>query len=160
MQVKNTGKTSQMPLFAFKYISSTLQTSSGFSHTIVKRQTWSMILFKSFTRVYHFTSNKITKYRHKKLRKTFDPNLGPKSFFSWFYLCHILYIVASYYCMQFQGKLMNHTWENSKKKSFGLNFASSGPNSGRQFFLCPSTADSPLWKIFVPPFRHVPSTSF
>ena len=31
---------------------------------------WSMILFKSFTRVYHFTSNKITKYRHKKLRKT------------------------------------------------------------------------------------------
>ena len=26
----------------------------------------------------------------------------------------MLHIVASYHCMQFQGKLMNQTWENGK----------------------------------------------
>ena len=30
----------------------------------------------------------------------------------------MLYIVASYHCMQFQGKLMNQTWQNDKKPSF------------------------------------------
>ena len=34
----------------------------------------------------------------------------------------MLYIVASYHCMQFQGKLMNQTCENSKKPSFRHNF--------------------------------------
>ena len=28
----------------------------------------------------------------------------------------MLYIVASYHCMQFQGKLMSQTWEIDKKK--------------------------------------------
>ena len=31
----------------------------------------------------------------------------------------MLDIVASYHCMQFQGKLINQTWENNKKPSFG-----------------------------------------
>ena len=43
----------------------------------------------------------------------------------------MLDIVASYQCMQFQGKLMNQTWENGKKPSFEPNF---GPNSGCQIF--------------------------
>ena len=41
---------------------------------------------------------------------------------------------ASYHCMQFQGKLMNKTWENGKKPSFKPNFGPFGPYSGRQFF--------------------------
>ena len=31
-----------------------------------------------------------------------------------FYLYYMLDIVASYYCMQFQGKLMNQTWKMPK----------------------------------------------
>ena len=27
----------------------------------------------------------------------------------------MLYIVVSYHCMQFQGKVMNQTWKNGKK---------------------------------------------
>ena len=46
----------------------------------------------------------------------------------------MLQIVASYNCMQFQGKLMNKTWENGKKPSFGPNYDPVGPNLGRQFF--------------------------
>ena len=34
----------------------------------------------------------------------------------------MLYIVASYHCMQLQGKPMNQTWNNNKKPSFGPNF--------------------------------------
>ena len=40
-------------------------------------------------------------------------------------------IVSSYRCMQFQGRLMNQTWENVKKPSFGPDFDPFGPNSGR-----------------------------
>ena len=43
----------------------------------------------------------------------------------------MLDIVASHHCMQVQGKLMNKTWENGKKTSFGPDF---GLNSGCQFF--------------------------
>ena len=46
----------------------------------------------------------------------------------------MLYIDANYHCMQFQGKLMNQAWENDKKPSFGSDFGSFGPNSGRQIF--------------------------
>ena len=35
----------------------------------------------------------------------------------------MLYIVVSYHCMQFQGKLMKQTWENGKKPSFGPTLA-------------------------------------
>ena len=45
-----------------------------------------------------------------------------------FYLCYILGIIASYRCMQFQGKPMNQTWENGKKHSFGTDFGSFGPH--------------------------------
>ena len=64
----------------------------------------------------------------------FDPNVGPKFFFHWFYLCLYLDIVTSYHCMQFQVKLMNQTWENGKKPSFGTNFSPFGPNLGPIFF--------------------------
>ena len=43
-------------------------------------------------------------------------------------------IVTSYHCMQFQGKIMNQTWENGKKTNFGPNFDSFGPNLGYNFF--------------------------
>ena len=33
-------------------------------------------------------------------------------FFHGFYRYYMLDILASYHCMQFQGKLMNQTWEN------------------------------------------------
>ena len=47
----------------------------------------------------------------------------------------MLVIVASYHCMQFQGKLMNDTWKNKKKTpSFGPNFGPFNPNSGCQNF--------------------------
>ena len=46
----------------------------------------------------------------------------------------MLDIVASYHCMQFQGKLKNQTWENSKKPSFGPEFGPFCPNLGHQFF--------------------------
>ena len=45
----------------------------------------------------------------------------------------MLDIVASYHYMQFQGSLMNQTWENGKKPSFGHDFGPFGRNSGRQF---------------------------
>ena len=35
----------------------------------------------------------------------------------------MLDIVASYHCMQLQGKLMNETWENGKKCIFNRDFA-------------------------------------
>ena len=33
--------------------------------------------------------------------------------------------------MQFQGNLMNQTWDNGKKSTFGSDFGPFGPNSGR-----------------------------
>ena len=64
----------------------------------------------------------------------FGPNVVPKSFLRGFYLYWMLYIVASYHCMQFQVKLMNQTWENGKKPSFGLDFDPFCPNLGPNFF--------------------------
>ena len=52
----------------------------------------------------------------------------------------MLDIVASYHFMQFQGKLMNQTFENGKKPSFGSDF---GPNSDRRFFFKKNLASSP-----------------
>ena len=46
----------------------------------------------------------------------------------------MLYIAASYHCMQFQGKLMNQTWKNGKKPSFGSDFDPFGLNLGPQNF--------------------------
>ena len=52
-----------------------------------------------------------------------------------FYLYYMLDIIASYHCLQFPEKLMNHTWENAKKPSFVTKFGPFGPNlSPRNFF--------------------------
>ena len=48
----------------------------------------------------------------------YGPNLGLRNFFPGFYL-YMLDIVASYHCMQFQGKLKNQTWKNGKKHFSG-----------------------------------------
>ena len=41
----------------------------------------------------------------------------------------MLYIVANYHCMQFQGKSINKTWENGKKPSLETNFGPFGPKN-------------------------------
>ena len=49
---------------------------------------------------------------------SFEPDFGsfdPPKFFGEFYLYLMLDIVASYHCMQFQGKLINQNWENGWK---------------------------------------------
>ena len=46
----------------------------------------------------------------------------------------MLYIAATYHCMQLQGKLINQTWENSKEPSSEPNFSPFGPNLGTKFF--------------------------
>ena len=57
--------------------------------------------------------------------------------FWWVLPLLIVDIVASYNCMQFQGKLKNQTWENGKKKpSLGTKFDPFGPNVGpKKFFI-------------------------
>ena len=64
----------------------------------------------------------------------FWPKFGSQNFFCGFYLYYMLYIVVSYHCIQFQGKLMNKTGENGKKPSFWPDFDPFGPNSGCNFF--------------------------
>ena len=59
-----------------------------------------------------------------------------------FYFYYMLEIVASYHCMQFQRKLMNQTWENSKKPSFGPDFGPICPNLGYQIFIQKSGCQS------------------
>ena len=46
----------------------------------------------------------------------------------------MLETVASYRCMQFQGKRMNQTWENGKKLNFEPDFGLFGPDLGTQIF--------------------------
>ena len=46
----------------------------------------------------------------------------------------MLGIVASYHFMQFQGKLINQTWENDKTPSFGLEFGPFHPNLSSKLF--------------------------
>ena len=47
----------------------------------------------------------------------------------------MLDITASYHCIQFQEKLMNQSWENGKKPSFGTDFGSFGLNRLQIFFV-------------------------
>ena len=47
------------------------------------------------------------------------PKFGPQNFFHGLYLYCMFDIVSSYHCMQLQEKLMNQTWENDEKPSFG-----------------------------------------
>ena len=57
----------------------------------------------------------------------------------------MLYIVASYPCMQFQGTLINQTWENNRNSNFGPKF---GPPN---FF---------LWIFLLIDIRHCCKLSF
>ena len=42
--------------------------------------------------------------------------------------------VASYYCLKFQRKLLNQTWQNGENSSFGTNLDPFGPNLGPKSF--------------------------
>ena len=64
----------------------------------------------------------------------FGPNLGTQNFFCGFYFYYMLNIVASYHCIQFEGKRMIQTQENGKKPHFGLDLGPLGKNSDHQFF--------------------------
>ena len=57
-----------------------------------------------------------------------------KTFFCGSYFYYVLEIVARYHCMLFQGKLINKTWENGKKPSFGSDFGPLGSNLGTKDF--------------------------
>ena len=63
---------------------------------------------------------------------TLDQIWVPQVFFMDF--ISMLDIVASFHCMQFQGKLINQTWENGEKPSFGTDFGPFGPNLGSKIF--------------------------
>ena len=86
-------------------------------------------------------------------RKTYKPNLrkwrknlyqdrfwplwrkfGSQKLFHGFYLYYMLGFVASYYCMQFQAKLICQTWENSKKPTSGTILAPLVQILARNFF--------------------------
>ena len=64
----------------------------------------------------------------------FGPHLGPQNFFREFYFYYMLDIVASYHCIQLQGKLMNQTWENDENSNLGPDFCSFGPHLGTKSF--------------------------
>ena len=97
---------------------------------------------------------------HRKLslyaisRKTYDPNSRKWRkflFWTWFsplwlkfglrnvFLFSNQYLdnVPSYYLMQFKGKIINQTWENSEKSNFGLAFWAFHPNLGPSIFFVP-----------------------
>ena len=54
----------------------------------------------------------------------------------------MLEIVASYHCMQFQGKPMIQTQENGEKLHFGPDLGQLFSNLGRQFFFFKNVASS------------------
>ena len=65
-----------------------------------------------------------------------DQICAPRFFFPQFYFYYMLDIVTSYGSMQFQGKLMNQTWENSEKPSFRTDFDPFSPNlDSKSFFI-------------------------
>ena len=69
----------------------------------------------------------------------------------------MLNIVASYHCMQFQGKLIIYTQKNGKKPNFGPDLRPLGPYSDCKNFFFPKIwisqsldiqSNDPLLKIF------------
>ena len=60
----------------------------------------------------------------------------------------MLDIVASYDCMQFQGKLMKQTLENDKKPSLGTDFGTFWPKFGRPFFPPLKNLSSPVSRYY------------
>ena len=79
-------------------------------------------------------------------KPSFQTNFGPnfpcplKNFFLEFCIYKMLCIVTSYHYMQFQEKLMNQTWENGKKPSFGTDFRTFSPNLGPKLFFADGTS--------------------
>ena len=63
----------------------------------------------------------------------FWSRVGPKFFFHGFYFYKVLCIVASYHCMQFEGKLMNQTWKNGNDVL--PNFAFTTSQTMRDYYL-------------------------
>ena len=64
----------------------------------------------------------------------FGPNLVTKNVFGEFYHYLMFDIDASYYPMQFQGKIKTQTWENGKKPIFRPDFVSFGTFGPKTFF--------------------------
>ena len=58
----------------------------------------------------------------------------PKKIFREFYLLQQIEIVPSYHPIQFNRKLINQTFENSKKPNFGYDFGPYGANLSPQIF--------------------------
>ena len=63
----------------------------------------------------------------------------------------MLDIIASYHCMNFQEKLMNQTWENGKKPSFGQIWALLAQIWAPNFL---------SWILLLPYVRHYCKLSF
>ena len=67
-------------------------------------------------------------------KKLIWPKFDLQNFFVWVLLLLMLDIVASYHRIQFQGKLVIQTQENSKKPHSELDLGLLGPNSDHSFF--------------------------
>ena len=65
-----------------------------------------------------------------------DSDLGPRKFFYRFYFKQMLDIIEGYHCAKFQAKVMNQTWENGQKASFGHNFDLFWPKFGPPKYFC------------------------
>ena len=63
---------------------------------------------------------------------TLRPKFGLRNVF--FFSNQYLDNVPSYYPMQFKGKIINQTWENSEKPNLGLDFCPFHPNLGPSNF--------------------------
>ena len=64
----------------------------------------------------------------------FWSKFGPKMFFREFNFYLMLYIFASYHCMQFQRRPIKQTWKNDRKPSFRINLAQIFPALPKKFF--------------------------
>ena len=87
----------------------------------------------SLTKLEKIAKNLISDLMLARLAQICHP--PPPQFFHAFYLYLMLDIVASYHCIQFQGKLMIQTQENDKKTHLRPDLGWLDPNLGRQVFL-------------------------
>ena len=101
---------------------------------------YSMLVINASYHCMQFQGKRMNQTRENDWKPSFsldfDPiwhKFDPPIFLCGVYLNYMLYILASFHCMQFQGKLMNQTWENGKKPSLGL--GSLWPKFGPKIFL-------------------------
>ena len=73
-------------------------------------------------------------------KTSFGPKFRPKNYFHRFCLCYMLDIVASYHCIQFQGKITSQTRENGKNLVLGLILAYLNTIWAQKFFIVKFTA--------------------